>query len=122
MLPPVIRQAFAFILAQPQPEYRRFLHGKIDFNDRLIGVKGTRGSGKTTIMLQYGRGVDIPKEKILYIACDHPAMVDVSLYDLAQVFYQEGGKLLLVDEVHKSKGFGVALKAIRDTFDLQVFF
>lgn len=123
MLPPIIRQASAFILARPQPEYRRFLHAKIDFKERLIGVKGARGSGKTTLMLQYAGGASaIPREKILYVACDHPAMVDVGLYELAQVFYQEGGKLLLVDEVHKSKGFGVALKAIRDTFDLQVFF
>ena len=122
MLPPIIRQASAFILAQPQPEYRRFLHAEIDFSERLIGIKGARGSGKTTMMLQYVLACTIPREKILYVACDHPAMVDVNLYDLAQIFYQEGGKLLLVDEVHKAKGFGVALKAIRDTFDLQVIF
>ena len=90
--------------------------------ERLVGIKGARGSGKTTLMLQYAHVSRIPKEKILYAACDHPAMVDVNLYNLAQVFYQEGGKLLLIDEVHKSKGFAVALKAIRDTFDLQVFF
>ncbi len=122
MLPPIIRQASAFILAQPQPKYRRFLHAEIDFSERLIGIKGARGSGKTTMILQYALGSAIPREKILYFACDHPAMVDANLYDLAQIFYQEGGKLLLIDEVHKAKGFAVALKAIRDTFDLQVVF
>jgi predicted AAA+ superfamily ATPase len=122
MLPPVTRQASAFILSQPQPAYRRFLHTVIDFNERLIGIKGARGSGKTTLLLQYAEGCAIPKEKILYVACDHPAMVDVNLYDLAQTFYQEGGALLLIDEVHKAKGFAAALKAIRDTFTLRVIF
>jgi predicted AAA+ superfamily ATPase len=49
-------------------------------------------------------------------------MVGIGLYDLAQLWYQEGGKLLLIDEVHKAKGFATALKAVRDTFDLQVIF
>jgi len=111
-----------FILSQRQPEYRRFLHGIIDFNERLIGVKGARGSGKTTLLLQYAQASTYPPEKILYVACDHPAMVDVNLYDLAQTFYQEGGKLLLIDEVHKARGFAASLKAIRDTFALQVIF
>ena len=122
MIPPIVRQTSAFILSRKQPPYRRFLYKKIDFNEPLTGIKGARGSGKTTLMLQYAKSGTHPKEKILYIACDHPAMVDVKLYDLAQTFYQEGGKLLLVDEVHKAKGFGVELKAIRDTFDLKVIF
>ena len=111
-----------FILAQPQPAYRRFLHARIDFNERLIGIKGARGSGKTTLLLQYAQASAYPPEKILYVACDHPALVDVNLYDLAQTFYQEGGQLLLIDEVHKARGFAASLKAIRDTFALQVIF
>ncbi len=122
MLPLITRQASAFILAQPQPEYRRFLHSKINYQGRLVGIKGARGSGKTTMMLQYAHASGISIEKILYAACDHPAMIDINLYDLAQIFFQEGGKLLLIDEVHKTKGFAVALKAIRDTFDLHVIF
>ena len=122
MIPPIVRQTSAFILSRKQPDYRRFLHERIDFEEPLIGIKGARGSGKTTLMLQHALTCSFSKEKILYIACDHPAMVDVKLYNLAQTFYQEGGKLLLVDEVHKAKDFGIELKAIRDTFDLKVLF
>ena len=122
MIPNVIRQASFFILSRPTEVYERFLLKQIDVKERLIGIKGARGAGKTTLLLQYSRQTGHPLEKILYISCDHPAMAGVSLYDLAQSFFQEGGRLLLLDEIHKSKGFAPHLKAIRDTFDLQVIF
>lgn len=122
MIPAILRQASAFILARPQPTYQRFLHQKIDFKEALIGIIGARGCGKTTLLLQHAAKSGFEATQILYIACDHPAMVDVSLYELAQTFYQEGGQLLLLDEIHKIKGFATHLKAIRDTFDLQVIF
>ncbi|MFZ1568601.1 MAG: AAA family ATPase [Thiolinea sp.] len=122
MIPSILRQASAFILARPQPSYQRFLHQQINFKEALIGIQGARGCGKTTLLLQHALKVELKPAQILYIACDHPAMVDLSLYELAQTFYQEGGRLLLLDEIHKSKDFAVHLKAMRDTFDLQVIF
>ncbi len=122
MITPIVRQASSLILARKQPEYHRFLYHKIDFSESLIGIKGARGSGKTTLLLQYAQKCNIELSKILYVSCDHPAMVDVSLYDVAQTFYQEGGKLLFFDEIHKAKQFAIHLKAIHDTFDVQVIF
>ena len=122
VLPSILRQASQFVLAQSQPEYHRFLYKKINFDERLICLKGARGAGKTTLLLQYVDSIEIPKNKILYVACDHPAMAGISLYEMAQTFFQEGGRLFLVDEVHKAKGFARELKAINDTFDLQVIF
>ncbi len=122
MLPAIIRQTSAFILSRKQPEYQRFLYSRINFDEPLICIKGARGCGKTTLMLQHAHNSQIPIEKILYVACDHPAMVDVNLHELAQIWYQEGGKMLLVDEIHKAKGFAASLKSIRDGFDLQVLF
>ncbi|MCP3675619.1 MAG: ATP-binding protein [Gammaproteobacteria bacterium] len=122
MITPIIRQASSLILKRQQPEYHRFLYHTIDFSESLIGVKGARGAGKTTLLLQYAQKYHGVPTKVLYVSCDHPAMVDVDLYELAQIFYQEGGQLLLIDEIHKSKQFAVHLKAIKDTFDLQVIF
>ncbi|HDS17165.1 MAG TPA: AAA family ATPase [Proteobacteria bacterium] len=122
MIPNIIRQASAFTLSRPIETYARFLLAEIDIKEPLIGLKGARGSGKTTLMRQYARRSGLPAEKILYVSCDHPAMAGVNLYDLAQGFFQEGGKLLLLDEIHKLRGFAGHLKAIRDTFALQVFF
>lgn len=122
MIPNVIRQASFFILSRPAEVYERFLLKQINAKEQLIGIKGARGAGKTTLLLQYVKSSGYPIEKILYISCDHPAMAGVSLYDLARDFFQEGGRLLLLDEIHKSRGFAPHLKAIRDTFDLQVIF
>ncbi|PIX80607.1 MAG: AAA family ATPase, partial [Piscirickettsiaceae bacterium CG_4_10_14_3_um_filter_44_349] len=122
MINDILRQTSNFILARSVPSYRRFLLDKMDFSDRLIGIRGARGSGKTTIMLQYAHSSQLSPTKILYLSCDHPAMAGEDLLTLAQTFYQEGGKLLLLDEIHKSKDFGSALKAIYDAFDLQVIF
>ncbi|MGW8159299.1 MAG: hypothetical protein ACWGKN_12480 [Desulfoprunum sp.] len=61
-------------------------------------------------MLQCAKAGVIPREKILYVACDHPAIVDIGLYYPAQIRCQEGGRLLLVDQVHKSKRFFLCLE------------
>lgn len=110
------------ILSRNIPEYKRYLYAKIDFKSKLIGIKGARGTGKSTILLQYAKSLDLPPSKILYLSCDHPAMSGVSLYEIAESFYARGGKLLIIDEIHKSPNFSSELKAIYDVFDLQVIF
>lgn len=122
MINSILRQTSNFIMARDVPSYRRFLLEKMDFSDRLIGIRGARGSGKTTLMLQYAHACNLPSSKILYLSCDHPAMAEEDLFAIAQTFYQEGGKLLILDEIHKAKNVGIALKAIYDTFNLQVIF
>lgn len=122
MISPVLKQASQFVLSRKLPDYHRFLFNRYDLTDRLIGIRGARGSGKTTLMLQYAQVCGLPLSKMLYVACDHPAMVGESLYDIAEQFYQAGGRLLLIDEIHKAKDFAQSLKAIYDTFELQVFF
>lgn len=122
MINSILRQTSSFIFARRLPTYRRFLLDRVDFADRLIGIRGARGSGKTTLMLQYAQSTSLSMAKKLYLSCDHPAMAGEDLFHIAQTFYQEGGKLLILDEIHKAKDFSSALKAIYDTFDLQVIF
>ena len=117
-----LQKISAQILARDVPAYRRYLYHKIDFSSRLIGIKGARGAGKSTLMLQYARARNLAASQVLYVSCDHPAMVGVSLYDVAEAFYARGGQLLLIDEIHKASSFSQALKAIYDVFGLQVVF
>lgn len=103
------------ILAQKVPEYKRFLFNKIDFNERLIGILGSRGVGKTTILLQYLHEV-FKEKKILYLIADHPLVVDLGLFSIADEFQKKGGEILIIDEIHKIKNFETDLKLIYDSF------
>ncbi len=119
---PILQKISAQILTKETPEYKRWLFDKIDFSSKLIGIKGPRGSGKSTLLLQYAKTTVLPSSKILFIHCDHPAMVGESLYEIAESFYAKGGELLIIDEIHKHKNFSQELKAIHDIFALQILF
>jgi len=100
--------------------YKRYLHNKVDFNQKLIGIIGARGSGKTTFLLQYLKENKLPFSKKLYFSAD--AISLDSLFDVAYKFNRSGGKLLIIDEIHKYKNFEIELKKIYDMLDMQVIF
>ena len=103
------------ILAQKTPEYKRFLFNRIDFNERLIGILGSRGVGKTTILLQYLHEI-FKERKTLYLIADHPLVIDLGLFNIADEFQKKGGEVLIIDEIHKIKNFETDLKLIYDSF------
>lgn len=103
------------ILSQKIPEYKRFLFDKIDFNERLIGILGSRGVGKTTILLQYLNTI-YKEKKTLYIMADHPLVFELGLFNIANEFQKKGGDILIIDEIHKIKDFEIDLKLIYDSF------
>ncbi len=110
------------IIAQRVPEYRRFLFDALDESEKLIGILGARGVGKTTLLLQYLKSV-ASDTKNLYIMADHPLVVELGLFAIADAFQKRGGKLLVIDEIHKLKDFEIDLKLIHDSFfDLRVIF
>ena len=101
---------------------REYIH-RIDWSNRLIGIKGSRGVGKTTMLLQYLRQNFKPDPKILYVSLDHFYFADNRLYDLANDFYKKGGELLVLDEVHRYPTWSGEIKNIYDDFNhLKVIF
>ena len=113
-------------LSQELPTYKRFLFDKIDFGAKLIGLIGSRGAGKTTLILQYLKQLKETKRlknsEFIYISCDHPLVASKTLFELAEDFAKYGGKLLVIDEIHKKENFCIELKNIYDFFDIQVIF
>ena len=102
--------------------HKRYLYDKIDWNQRLIGILGQRGQGKTTMMLQHIKEHYSHDSSVLYISLDNPYFQTLSLLDFAQEFSQLGGKKLFIDEVHKYKAWSVHIKLIYDMLDIQVIF
>lgn len=101
----------------------RSFYNTIQWKDRLIGIKGQRGVGKTTLILQYIKKNLKLDHTTLYASLDHIFFSNSSLYNLAEDFLAKGGKYLFLDEIHRYKNWGQELKNIYDDFpELKVVF
>jgi len=103
--------------------FRRDLISKINWTDRMIGIKGARGVGKTTLLAQHITESFRNDQSALYVSMDNLAMKGMSLFEIAEQHYQSGGTHLFVDEVHKYVDWSFSLKNIYDLLpDLHVVF
>ena len=111
------------ILRPIKNDFRRYLHDQINWDHRMIGIKGPRGAGKTTLMLQHLKyDLGLPPEA-LYLTADHNWFYNHTLLDTANDWHKQGGKILFIDEVHKYPNWSVELKNIYDGLpDMQVIF
>ena len=96
--------------------YRRSLYDKVQWEERLIGIKGARGVGKTTLLLQWLHLQKLPPHEAAYFSLDELYFTAHSLVDAAKSFYQQGGKILVLDEVHKYAGWSREIKNIYDRY------
>lgn len=111
------------LLAQVSNDKFRYLYGQLKTGERLLGIRGLRGVGKTTLLLQYLANSYPNQEKGLYVTADHPYFYTDSLFGLASQWHSYGGELLLIDEVHKYPNWSRELKLIYDGFPrMQVLF
>ncbi len=110
------------LLAATDTAFLRYLYSRIEWNDRMVGLVGPRGVGKTTLFLQHiklmGAG-----ERALYVSADHMYFSDHTLYETAESLFKNGGAWFFIDEVHKYPGWSRELKAMYDAFPgLHVYF
>ncbi|SFT88262.1 hypothetical protein SAMN04489724_2537 [Algoriphagus locisalis] len=111
------------LVSQTSLEWKRYLFSNLKTDEKLLGLKGIRGVGKTTLLLQYLISSPQPTSQKLYVTADHPYFYQNTLFDLASQFYLASGRLLLIDEVHKYKNWSRELKLIYDGFpNLKVIF
>ena len=113
-----------YLLMHLNSPVRRGLMDEINWNDRLIGIKGSRGVGKTTFLLSYAKeffGSD--NKECLYINLNHFIFTDRTLIDFASEFRAQGGKVLLIDQVFKYPNWSKELRYCYDHFtDLRIVF
>lgn len=110
------------ILSQINISFLRYKYYELDWNRRVFGIVGPRGVGKTTMVLQYIKQ-KLSLQDSLYITLDHIYFSTHTLIDVADKFYKEGGKHLIIDEVHKAFNWSVQLKQIIDSYpNMQIIF
>ena len=97
---------------------------KIDWSHRLIGIKGSRGVGKTTFLLQYAKeNYEADDKRCLYINLNHFYFTECSLVTFAGEFSEMGGKTLLVDQVFKYPAWSQELRKCYDLYpNLKIVF
>ena len=100
-------------------EYVRYFLRTYPLKNRFSIVVGQRGVGKTTAIIQHilsSYKNDIFTNSALYIQADHFLVGGHSLYEIAEQFYNLGGKMICFDEIHKYSNWSTELKSIYDTF------
>ncbi len=106
---------------QHLPEFKRYIYNDLKKSTaKLTAVYGSRGVGKTTILMQILANSDV--EDKLYISCDHPMFYGVSLFEFVDEYSKRGGELICIDEVHEAKNYEKELKSIYDFLDIKVYF
>lgn len=109
----VLYQAMEELVKLTPTSFYRYLYRNIPWHDRMVGIVGPRGVGKSTMLLQrvieqQGNG------KYLYVSADHIYFSNHTLVDLANRFELYGGTHLFIDEVHKYPRWSRELKNIYD--------
>ena len=103
---------------------RRLLMDEINWNDRMIGIKGTRGVGKTTFLLQYAKEkFDVNDRQCLYVNMNNFYFQGRGIADFAGEFCRRGGRVLLIDQVFKQPDWSAELRKCYDLYpNLKIVF
>ena len=96
--------------------YHRPLFGAIDWDDRLVCIKGAKGTGKTTMMLQYLKAHPAESDGAIYISLDSLWFANHSPMSLVEWHHNNGGRRIFIDEVHHFKPWQTLIKNIYDDF------
>jgi predicted AAA+ superfamily ATPase len=117
-----LSKKFKDLLSLVSLDFKRYLYSDIAWDDRMIGIVGPRGVGKTTIILQYIKE-NLDVTETLYVSADDIYFAEYSLLDLAEEFSKNRGKYLFIDEIHKYTGWSQSLKSIYDYYpEMKVVF
>ena len=114
----------SYLVEHTNAPVRRCLMDEIDWNDKLIGIKGTRGVGKTTFLLQYAKErYSSTDRQCLYVNMNNFYFQSRGIADFAGEFYRNGGKVLLIDQVFKQPDWSRELRRCYDNYpNLQIVF
>ena len=112
----ILRLIYQNLLSNVPTSQHRFLFSSFNLKDRLTGLIGARGVGKTTLMLQYIKEV-LGSKQAFYVSADHLYFAQNRLYDFIISLYQsEDIRYFFIDEIHQYKNWSQELKNLYDGF------
>lgn len=106
------------LLKRVPRKFKRSLYGDINWENRLIGLVGGRGTGKTTLLLQHLADSKPASPNHLYISADHIRVEALGIYEIASRFFQMGGEVIVIDEIHKYGGWPQEVKNLYDAYPM----
>ncbi len=119
----IFYRTHSYLVEHTDAPVRRDLMDEINWNDRLIGIKGTRGVGKTTFLLQYAKEKYGTDRSCLFVNMNNFYFLDHSLVAFADEFQRQGGKVLLIDQVFKYPDWSRELRICYERFpNLKIVF
>jgi len=111
------------LLEQSRKTIRRDLMDEINWDDRLIGIKGFRGVGKTTFLIDIMNEKYVNDKSCLYVNLNNFYFTKRKIISFADEFYKTGGKTLILDQIHKYPDWATELKGCYTNFpDLKIIF
>lgn len=119
----ILKRRYEKLLSQFKTDIRRFMFYEIDWSQPLIGIKGQRGVGKTTLMLQRIKETDPTGKASFYASLDNLWFAEHNLIDLAEYLIKDNVSYLYLDEVHRMPGWERQMKNLYDSYpELHVVF
>lgn len=111
-----ITETYHRLLEEVSLSKTRYLYSSFEINNRLTGLIGPRGVGKTTLLLQYIKS-KLSKETTFYFSADLVYFQQSNLLEFVNHLHQvEGYKVIFIDEIHKYQNWNQELKNIYDAF------
>ncbi len=112
-----IAETFHRLIDELPPMQTRYLYPQFQLQNRLTGLVGPRGVGKTTLLLQYIKNELIKEKNCFYFSADLVYFQKANLLEFVGDLHQKGGyKIIFIDEIHKYQGWDQELKNIYDSF------
>lgn len=110
-------------LAATDLRFKRYLYKQINWDVRLLGIKGARGVGKTTMLMQHIKETFENVDEVLYVSLDNLWFQNHRVEELVEFLYTRGVTHLYFDEVHKCKDWTTLLKNMYDSYpDLKIVY
>ncbi|ETR71801.1 MAG: hypothetical protein OMM_07878 [Candidatus Magnetoglobus multicellularis str. Araruama] len=105
-------------------KYHRYIYKQFNINNRLTGLIGPRGTGKTTLLLQFIKEQIDNKDECIYASIDNIYFSRHLLFDFVSELYENYGiKYYFFDEIHKYRHWNQELKNVYDSFpDIHIIF